>query len=509
MKKKALSLFSALCMTLSLPASGANAADFRDVPSDAYYYDAVEWALNFEPQITQGTSEESFSPDSTCKRCEVVTFLWRAFGAERITGENNFTDVAATDYFYDAVLWAAENGIAAGTDETHFSPDAPCTREQVAAFLWRACGKPGTQMQVSPFADVLDKEAYSFTPILWASENGITKGASENAFSPNALCTRAQIVTFLYRALAKPLTPVESADNFTFEPKVASQYLAEIFGEQKVEAWFNLVDAVMAGEDTFACPNQETYDWVMGQFPNKCFPVLTELIDYAYNQEHSVDNGVASFTYRVSREEAAAKISEFSEFVEDILNEAMKPDYSDFEKALSLFLYFRENYTYDYAAAEDVENGEGFYTNSYRLLTGKTGVCHEISNAYSYLLMQAGVDAATVMGGNHEWSYIRLNGKNYHIDPTYALNFEPGDLRYFLMTDSERCEDGFDKERFVYCSNYSQEHPHPNYAADDETFTALRLGCFDSIDYEKQVLSYLISADFGEQWVETFDYKGY
>ena len=509
MKKKALSIMSALCMVLSLLPFGAAAANFQDVTSGEYYYDAVEWAQSHEPQITQGISDTSFGPDSTCKRCEIVTFLWRAFGEEKMTGENPFSDVKSTDYFYDAVLWAVEKGITTGTDKTHFSPHDPCTREQVASFVWGASGKPHTSVQVSPFADVLNKETYSFTPILWAYENGITKGASANSFSPNAPCTRAQIVTFLYRALAKPLSPVKPVDGFTFRPKVASQYLIEIFGEQKVETWFNLVDAVMAGNDTFACPDQETYNWVMGQFPNKCFPVLTELIDYAYDRGHSVEDGVASFTYRVPREEAAAKIEGFAKLVEDILNETMKPDYSDFEKAVSLFLYFREHYTYDYAAAEDVENGVGLYTNTFRLLTGKIGICHEISNAYSYLLMQTGVDATTVMGGNHEWSYIRLNGKNYHTDPTYALNYAPGELFYFLMTDANRCEDGFEKEKFIYCSNYSQDHPHPSYAADDETFINLRFGCFDSLDHESRILNYIIAGEGGEQWTKTFGYGGY
>ena len=509
MKKKALLLLPAVCMVLILLPLGAFAADFQDVTSGAYYYDAVEWAISHDPQITQGTSSAIFSPDNTCKRCEVVTFLWRAFGAEKMTSENPFSDVKDTDYFYDAVLWATENGITAGTDKTHFSPNDPCTREQVATLVWGALGKPDASVQVSPFADVLGKEAYSFTPILWAYQNGVTKGTSANVFSPNASCTRAQIVTFLYRALSKPLPTVEIADNFTFQPKVASQYLVEIFGEQKVETWFNLVDAVMAGEDTFACPDQETYNWVMGQFPNKCFPVLLEVIDYAYDRDHSVNNGVASFTYRVSRDEAAAKIAEFAKLVEDILNETMKSDYSDFEKALSLFLYFREAYTYDYAAWEDVENGEGFYTNSYRLLTEKTGVCHEIANAYSYLLMQAGVDATTIMSNSHEWSYIRLNGKNYHVDPTYALSGAAGELFYFLMTDASRCEDGFEKEKFIYCSNYSQDNPYPDYAADDKTFTDLRFGCFDSLDHENRILNYITFGDFGEQSMKTFDYKGY
>ena len=497
-------------MAFSLLPFGAAAAQFQDVAPGAYYYDAVEWAVSHEPQITNGTSTTTFSPNNTCKRCEVVTFLWRAFGAEKMAGENPFEDVKPADYFYDAALWAAARGITNGTDATHFSPANPCTREQVAAFLWRAAGKPAYHSQVSPFADVLNKESYSFAPILWAYENGVTNGKTTNTFAPADPCTRGQIVTFLYRALEVKSVPPESDGRMHFRPKVASQYLSEVFGEKMVETWYNLVDAVMAGKDTFACPDQHTYDWVMGQFPNKCFPVLLEVIDYAYDRTNSVHNGVASFTYRVPREKAAAKIAEFAALVEEILNETMKPDYSDFEKAVSLFVYFEDHYTYDYQAAEDNDNGKADYVSSYRLLTGKTGICHEIACAYSYLLMEAGVNAATMMGANHEWSFVRLGGKNYHVDPTFALGSD-GELRYFLMSDAKRCQDdGFIKEEFLFCSGYTQEHPHNGHTADDETFWTLQDGVFDSLDHEKQTLYYRLFSDETWQWETTpFDYKGY
>ena len=501
-------------MLLSLTPVSAATTQFQDVAPDAYYYNSVDWAVNHDPQITNGVDSINFSPDSTCRRCEVVTFLWRAFGAKKMTGETPFEDVETTDYFSDAALWAVVSGITKGTDETHFNPDDPCTREQVATFLWRACASPGTVRLVSPFADVQDKGWYSFTPVLWAYENGVTQGTGANTFSPQDPCTRAQIVTFLFRALAQPLTPAESDGRIHFQPKVASQYLVEVFGEKKVETWFNLIDAVMAGEDTFACPDTETYNWVMGQFPNKCFPVINPVMDmqisYAWDRDHPVKNGIATFTYLVPREEVSAKITEFAGLVEDILNETMDPGDTDFEKALSLYLYFQKNYTYDDQAAEDNNNGRADYVSSYRLLTGKTGICHEISTAYSYLLMQAGVEATTVMGSNHEWSLIRLNGKNYHIDPTYVLSMDPGDLRYFLMTDEKRCEDGeFHSGTFTYCSAYSQDHPHPDYAADDETFQDLWSGYFDSFDHENQILNYVSFRDFGGIKVKSFSYKDY
>ena len=511
---KAVFLMSALCAVMSLPLLSTAATQFQDVEPDAYYHDSIEWAMNHDPQITNGISSLIFGPDNICRRCEVVTFLWRAFGAEKMPEDPVFEDVAPADYFYDAAVWAVASGITNGTDETHFSPDDPCTREQVVTFLWRACSRPETVRLVSPFADVLDKEWYSYTPVLWAYENGITKGMRANAFSPQAPCSRAQIVTFLYRALATPLPPVDSDGRIHFQPKVASQYLVEVFGEEMVETWFNLMDAVMAGEDTFACPDMDTYNWVMGQFPNKCFPVMNPvmgmLIDYPWDRNNAVRDGVASFTYLVPREEAAAEIDGFANLVEDILNETIKPGYSDFEKALSLYFYFQRNYGYDYQAAEDNDNGEADYVCSYRLLTEKKGICHEVSNAYSYLLMQAGVNATTVMGSHHEWSYIRLNGKNYHVDPTYVLSSEPGELFYFLMDDERRCADGmFQKEDFKYASIYWEEHPHQDYEAGDNTFGDLQYGYFDSLDRENQILNYVDFRDFGETTVKGFSYKGY
>lgn len=171
---------------------------FNDVSRDAYYYNPVLWAV--EAGITQGTGERSFSPDNNCSRAQVVTFLWRAAGEpEPMRFDNPFADVAQDAYYYTAVLWAIENGITTGMDETTFAPDAPCTRAQVAAFLWRAAGEPEAAAADTPFADVAE-DAYYYHAVLWAVENGITTGTTETTFSPDAVCTRAQIVTFLYRA---------------------------------------------------------------------------------------------------------------------------------------------------------------------------------------------------------------------------------------------------------------------------------------------------------------------
>ena len=172
---------------------------FTDVAEGQYYYDPVLWAVNHEPQITKGTSDTLFSPGATCTRGQVVTFLWRTAGEPTPkTAANPFTDVKANDYFYQAVLWAVEEGITKGTSATTFSPGDPCTRAHVVTFLWRAQQEPAAGSS-NPFRDVPAGQYYT-DAVLWAVVKGVTNGTSATTFSPNDPCTRGQIVTFLYRA---------------------------------------------------------------------------------------------------------------------------------------------------------------------------------------------------------------------------------------------------------------------------------------------------------------------
>ena len=170
---------------------------FTDVNDDSYYKDAVIWAV--ENGITKGISGTMFSPDAACTRAQAVTFLWRAAGSPSPkSGAMPFGDVAADAYYHDAVLWAVENGITKGTSDTTFSPDSKCTRAQIITFLWRAQKSPAVA-SVNVFTDVA-ADAYNADAVNWAVAKGITSGTSAATFSPNADCTRAQIVTFLYRS---------------------------------------------------------------------------------------------------------------------------------------------------------------------------------------------------------------------------------------------------------------------------------------------------------------------
>ena len=169
---------------------------FVDVATGSYYENAVDWAVG--NGITQGTDATHFSPDGICTRAQAVTFLWRAAGSPAPRSRTMpFTDVPVGSYYYDAVLWAVENGITKGTSETMFSPDATCSRAQIVAFLWRSEKSPAAGSR-NPFADV-KSTAYYADAVLWAVKENITRGTTNTTFSPDADCTRSQIVTFLWR----------------------------------------------------------------------------------------------------------------------------------------------------------------------------------------------------------------------------------------------------------------------------------------------------------------------
>ena len=298
---------------------------------------------------------------------------------------------------------------------------------------------------------------------------------------------------------------------YTFQTKVAGAYQYEIFGEEIIDTWFNMVDAVMAGEDTFECPDQDTYDCVMANFRERYFPVLEELIYFDY--DHPVEDGIGHIQYMKSKEETTKEIEDFMKLVEDLLNKSMKRSWSDLENALSLYSFFNANYEYDYdtyyALFDDYVNG----INTYRFMQSGIGICNQISQAYSYLLMQAGIDATTMMGTSkfsgesHAWSYVRFNGRNYHIDPTYSLS-TTGDLSFFMMDDEKRAEEYPPKDYYI-CASYTEDHEHPDYVADDDSFSPIWEGTLDHFDHDTHTLYYSVMDDKGDYITKEFDYEGY
>ena len=173
------------------------------MPFGIYYQKPVLWATN--RNITSGTGGNLFSPNSNCTRAQVIKFLWNA--ADRPepgeTVKNDFTDVSPDSYYYKAVLWAVEKGITHGTDPTHFGPNEPCTRGQVAAFLWAAHGKHAPEHTDTVFEDISPENFY-YIPVLWAAENNIAHGIDPTHFNPNGTCTRGQFAAFLWSAEGRP-----------------------------------------------------------------------------------------------------------------------------------------------------------------------------------------------------------------------------------------------------------------------------------------------------------------
>ena len=177
----------------------AEGGRFADVPRDAYYSDAVDWAV--EKGITTGVDDTHFAPNASCTRAQMVTFLWRAAGSPEPAGsENPFTDVSSDAYYAKAVLWAVEKGVTNGVTDTTFDPDGTVSRAQSVTFLYRFCGEKTDGS--NPFTEVAEG-AYYYDAVLWAVSKGVTNGTSASTFSPNDDCVIGQIVTFLYRALGQ------------------------------------------------------------------------------------------------------------------------------------------------------------------------------------------------------------------------------------------------------------------------------------------------------------------
>ena len=211
--KKILSLALALslCFSLSVPAFAASGKiNFTDVASNAYYADAVTWAIS--EGITTGTSATTFSPNATCTKSQILTFLWRANGSPASTISNPFSDVSAGAYYADAATWSYEKGLVSGSA---FNGDTSATRAATVTYLWKLAGSPSAS--AANFTDVPNNANYA-QAVAWAVAEGITSGTGTATFSPNATCTRGQIVTFLYRDLADPSSKGQGFEYYGLEP---------------------------------------------------------------------------------------------------------------------------------------------------------------------------------------------------------------------------------------------------------------------------------------------------
>ena len=237
---------------------------FDDIQETDWYYDAVLWA--YTNNVTGGVAPGVFGPNASCTRGQVVTFLWAAAGKpEPKTTNNPFADVAESDYYYKAVLWAVENGITSGIAADLFGPDQSCTRGQIVTFLWAANGRPEPSLSMNPFID-FDESAYYYKPILWAVQNGITTGIGDGMFGPDNTCTRCQIVMFLYKANhIAPNPDEEPAPEVSPEPQlplVTDAYSEDFAGQYNIHHCYH-IPRINLPDDLAKDWNRQIYDKLM------------------------------------------------------------------------------------------------------------------------------------------------------------------------------------------------------------------------------------------------------
>ena len=309
---------------------------------------------------------------------------------------------------------------------------------------------------------------------------------------------------------------------YVFNPHVFSKRDTEVHGVDKKEAMFNLCDALIKGEDTFEADNEDAYGWAIGgRFINYYFPFASNLVsdgrdEYGTNgTEECFENGVGKIYYNTSKEELQSMEKQFAKDIEDVLNEYVKPEYSDFEKALALYIYMTRNYIYDYDALDESGNARLDYeAGTYKCFTTKKGICMEFGGVYSYLLLQCGVEADVIsaLGGgnpNHQWTFVNIDGKDYHVDPTYGLStadFYDGNipLEYFLMSDQDRDNAGFNSEYFYINGLGDESRAKTSFYATNNDYSELHNGYFVDMDTDRNVVIY---HDYFEDVDKEFKYE--
>lgn len=468
---KIFSLVLSASMLASLLPVSALAAGFTDIPQGAYYKDAVDWAV--ENNITSGVSTTEFSPDETCTRAQAVTFLWRANGQPNATGSNSFADVADNTYYNEAVQWAAANNITSGTSATAFEPDAPVTRAQVVTFLYRDAGSPIASGS-HPFADV-PINAYYADAVRWAVAQGITAGTSANTFSPDESCTRAQIVTFLYRAsddapdvpvTEVPEEPVLPEEPLPPEQELTDEEIQQQLGEPDTEgAAAAIINGLRSMEKriNLGAYNISTSD---------AMDLTAEVADFHGDNPYYIfsiwathdddDNTILVLGYQYTPEEAAEKREQDAKeqaAVDSAIASCVTDGMSDYEIAKALHDYLALNNEYDMRYYSG--NVPAISYTAYGALVNRTSVCAGYALAYERLLDQVGIPCDYVTGmttnGYHAWNIIRIDGEWYHVDVTWDDPTPDRDgyvrYKYFLKSDKAMSRDHISWEASHTCTS--------------------------------------------------------
>ncbi len=470
MTNKIFSLVLSASMLASLLPVSALAAGFTDVPQGTYYGDAVDWAV--ANGITSGTSGMEFSPDKTCTRAQAVTFLWRANGQPDATGSNPFADVSASSYYNEAVQWAVTNNITSGTSPNAFEPDAPVTRAQVVTLLYRDADNPSASGSTS-FADV-PADAYYRDAVRWAVTQGITAGTSATAFSPDEICTRAQIVTFLYRAsddapdvpvIEIPEEPVLPEEPVQPEQELTEEEIQQMPGEPDIEgATAAIINGLRSMEKRI---NLGAYNISTSH----AIEMTADIADFRGDNPyyifsiwatHDDDNTILVVGYQYTPEGATEKRRQDAEeqaVVDAAIASCVTDGMSDYEIAKALHDYLTTHNEYDMRLYSG--NLPALSRTSYGALVDRTSVCSGYALAYQHLMEDAGIPCEYVTGmttrGSHAWNIVQIDGEWYHVDVTWddPIPNREGYVRYdyFLKSDYAMSRDHVSWEASHTCTS--------------------------------------------------------
>lgn len=285
----------------------------------------------------------------------------------------------------------------------------------------------------------------------------------------------------------------KAPEPYTFNRHVHTELLSVYVTENMWTSLYNYIDAIYAGEDTFKCTDEKAYEWCTDDTVAGVFlpPVCCKVSGAGFK------DGVAKIKYKMDKDKLKERISVFETEIVRMLNEAVRSDYSDFEKVFSLYAYMCKNFQYDYSPIDG--NGVDDFSD-YACLMSKKGICCEIASSYSYLLLQIGIESMPMggngTGGNHSWTYVKLGDNGFHLDATWALygGFPNGilELQYFMMTEKERAVDFAEKMEPDWLWPWTGKFDMKDYPATDEKFEELHEGgcIFQSIDMENNTIKY-------------------
>ena len=307
---------------------------------------------------------------------------------------------------------------------------------------------------------------------------------------------------------SKPSETAPEPEPFSFNPHVYSCFLDACYGEEYKESFFNLVDALGEGKDSFKCSNRKVYEFCMDPVTlNQLYPVACMQINGKKDGKNwDYENGVGKINYEKPVEEYLERQKKFRQDVADIINKYIKADYSDFEKCLALCDYIATDYTYDH----DGVVGKTPDGSSYLCFTMRKGICCDFGAWYAYLLMQCGVNAIEVQNlgektsaGYHAWTFVEINGKGYHIDPTWCLKSELYTedmiLDYFMMTDEDRAKSGYTPEELqvpLFPGFFAADCDKYKFTANDRTYRMPAENCYTGrYDTAKNVIYYYEGGD--------------